>query len=122
MEKQINLLTHDKIKLKVSSVLSNSKKEFGAEFMIDGKEDTGWSSNQGNSQSLIIEFKSPIKISSFSTFEFISQGGFCPKNISFNIYTEDFSVLKQKAKCFNLKEFDDIKDTSEVQKLIFNIV
>ncbi len=120
MEKQVNLLSSDKVKLKVSSVLSNSKKEFGAEFMIDGKEDTGWSSNQGNSQSIIIEFKSAINLNTFSCFEFVSQGGFCPKNISFIVYIEDFSVLKQKAKSFVLKDFNDIKDTSEIQKSVFN--
>lgn len=117
MEKRINKLTPDKVKLKVSSVLSNSKKEFGADFMIDGKEDTGWSSNQGSTQSIVIEFKNPINIYDINEFEFISQGGFCPKNITFMIYTEDITINKQKTKCYTLKEFPDIKDTSESQIL-----
>ena len=112
-----NLINKDNVKLRVSSILDNNGKEFGSNKMLDGNEETCWSSGQGKVQSIIIEFKNGLK-PNFSNFEFISQGGFCPKDIIFHVYFEDISINKN-ATSYLLKSVEDIKDISERQIVSF---
>lgn len=111
-----NLLSRENIKIRVSSTLNS--KEFAGSNMIDGVDDTCWNSNQGKAQQVVLELKK-TQPENFSKFEFISAGGFCPKNITFYITSEDITVNKA-AKFYKLKEFNEIKDTSEKQTLEFD--
>jgi hypothetical protein len=44
------LLNPKDFRVKVSSVLNRNVKEFGKQFLFDGREDTCWNSDQGSPQ------------------------------------------------------------------------
>jgi hypothetical protein len=64
------------IRCKVSSVLDNNTSENGKDYMFDDNEDTGWSSNQGSVQFILLCFDMKYNVSELMIR---SQGGFCPK-------------------------------------------
>jgi len=62
---------------KVSNVFLANTKEYGKQFMFDGKDETCWSSEQGNKNiNIQVCFE---KNTSIKYCEIISQGGYCPK-------------------------------------------
>ncbi|CAF1110863.1 unnamed protein product, partial [Brachionus calyciflorus] len=61
-------------KLRVSTVLNRDTKSYGKQFLSDGKEETCWNSDQGESQWIIVNFNKPVAI---KKIEFKFQGGFC---------------------------------------------
>ena len=46
----VDFLNPKEFRVKVSSVLNRNVKEFGKQFLFDGKEDTCWNSDQGTPQ------------------------------------------------------------------------
>lgn len=62
--------------VKVSSVLQNDHKTFGKSFLLDGREDTCWSSGEGSPQSILATLVTPSTINQISI---MFQGGFAGK-------------------------------------------
>ncbi|KAM9329960.1 nuclear receptor 2C2-associated protein [Gastrophryne carolinensis] len=62
---------------RVSSVLQRDVKQFGKQFLFDGKDETCWNSDQGSSQWIAIEFPQKVYVSEIH-LQF--QGGFASKN------------------------------------------
>jgi len=55
---KMNLLADkSEFSAKVSSVLNKNVKEFGKQFLFDGREDTCWNSDQGCPQTILISFQ-----------------------------------------------------------------
>ena len=46
----VDVLNPKDFRVKVSSVLNRNVKEFGKQFLFDGREDTCWNSDQGTPQ------------------------------------------------------------------------
>ena len=46
----VDILNPKEFRVKVSSVLNRNVKEFGKQFLFDGREDTCWNSDQGTPQ------------------------------------------------------------------------
>ncbi|XP_053556671.1 nuclear receptor 2C2-associated protein [Bombina bombina] len=61
---------------RVSSVLNRDIKQFGKQFLFDGREETCWHSDQGSSQWILLEFPQPVLVTQVS-IQF--QGGFSSK-------------------------------------------
>ena len=59
---------------KVSSVLNKNVKEFGKQFLFDGREETCWNSDQGSPQFILISFHGPQ--AKISQLQIQFQGGF----------------------------------------------
>jgi len=59
---------------KVSSVLNKNVKEFGKQFLFDGREETCWNSDQGSPQFILISFHQPQ--AKISQLQIQFQGGF----------------------------------------------
>jgi len=59
---------------KVSSVLNKNVKEFGKQFLFDGREDTCWNSDQGSPQTILISFQKPH--AKIGQLQIQFQGGF----------------------------------------------
>jgi len=59
---------------KVSSVLNKNVKEFGKQFLFDGREETCWNSDQGSPQFILISFHEPQ--AKISQLQIQFQGGF----------------------------------------------
>jgi hypothetical protein len=57
-----NFLNLKEARLKVSSVLDRNVKEYGKNFLTDGREDTCWNSDQGSPQFIIIDFEKEVSI------------------------------------------------------------
>eukprot|EP00794_Sanderia_malayensis_P010175 gene10175-11216_t len=66
-----------KYKTKVSSVLNKDVKEYGKNFMFDGKEDTCWNSDQGSPQIITFQFECEVLLEKLK-IQF--QGGFAGKD------------------------------------------
>lgn len=81
-----NILQTAKFDIRVSSVLNKATKQHGKMFMLDGKEETHWSSDQGSTQFVSFFFQIPQKISHFK-IQF--QGGFAAQSIRLIIETDD---------------------------------
>ncbi|TMW43999.1 hypothetical protein DOY81_010924, partial [Sarcophaga bullata] len=79
----MDLLTKEKFKCSVSSVLNKDTKQHGKQYLYDQQDDTAWSSNEGIPQWIAIEFEEPQTINGFS-FQF--QGGFAAKEAKIQIY------------------------------------
>ncbi|CAG2116576.1 unnamed protein product, partial [Medioppia subpectinata] len=75
----MSLIDSQEIKIKVSSVLNKDVKQFGKQFIIDGKDDTCWNSDQGSVQWIECELKQDVRLRSLS-IEF--QGGFAAKQMT----------------------------------------
>ncbi|KYO25657.1 nuclear receptor 2C2-associated protein isoform X1 [Alligator mississippiensis] len=58
---------------RVSSVLHRDAKQFGKKHMFDGSEETCWSSDQGSSQWVTLEFPQTVQV---SRLQLQFQGGF----------------------------------------------
>jgi len=71
----VDILTDKSVfSAKVSSVLNKNVKEFGKNFLFDGREDTCWNSDQGSPQFIQLTFKKPQ--TSISQLQIQFQGGF----------------------------------------------
>jgi len=71
----MNLLSNkSEFSAKVSSVLNKNVKEFGKQFLFDGREDTCWNSDQGSPQYILISFNQPQ--AKISQLQIQFQGGF----------------------------------------------
>ena len=71
----MNLLSDKSLfSAKVSSVLNKNVKEFGKQFLFDGREETCWNSDQGSPQYISILFHEPKEKISQLQVQF--QGGF----------------------------------------------
>lgn len=81
-----NILQTAKFDIRVSSVLNKATKQHGKMFMLDGKEETHWSSDQGTTQFVSFFFQVPQKMSNFK-IQF--QGGFAAQSIRLIIETDD---------------------------------
>ncbi|XP_065367733.1 nuclear receptor 2C2-associated protein [Calliphora vicina] len=79
----MDLLTNEKFKCSVSSVLNKDTKQHGKQFLYDQQDDTAWSSNEGIPQWIAIEFEESQTLKSFS-FQF--QGGFAAKEAKIQIH------------------------------------
>ncbi|XP_058976610.1 nuclear receptor 2C2-associated protein-like [Musca domestica] len=86
-----NLLTIQKFKCSVSSVLNKDTKQHGKQFLYDEQDDTAWSSSEGSPQYIHIEFEELQTISAFS-FQF--QGGFAAKDAKIEIQSGDAADTK----------------------------
>jgi len=72
---KMNLLANkSEFSAKVSSVLNKNVKEFGKQFLFDGREDTCWNSDQGSPQTILISFQKPH--AKISQLQIQFQGGF----------------------------------------------
>ncbi|KAG8454914.1 hypothetical protein GDO86_001219 [Hymenochirus boettgeri] len=89
---------------RVSSVLNRDVKQFGKQFLFDGREETCWNSDQGSSQWILVEFPKTVLVSQIH-IQF--QGGFscstctlegCQNDEEFvkvaDIYPEDSNTLQ----------------------------
>lgn len=82
-----NLLIKSNCKIKVSSILDNNAKQFGSQFLIDGSEETCWSSGQGKSQTIQIDFIQKPKF--IDSITLIVEEGFSPKSLEIYVYRQD---------------------------------
>ncbi|KAM7341924.1 nuclear receptor 2C2-associated protein [Cochliomyia hominivorax] len=82
----MDLLTSEKFKCSVSSVLNKDTKQHGKQFLYDQQDDTAWSSNEGTPQWIAIEFEKQQTVKSFS-FQF--QGGFAAKEAKIQIHKSE---------------------------------
>ncbi|XP_061389337.1 nuclear receptor 2C2-associated protein [Musca vetustissima] len=88
-----NILTTQKFKCSVSSVLNKDTKQHGKQYLYDEQDDTAWSSNEGTPQYIHIEFEELQTISSFA-FQF--QGGFAAKDAKVEIHGADNGVAYEQ--------------------------
>jgi hypothetical protein len=65
-------------KYTVSSTFNKNHKEFGKKYLIDGRDDTCWNSDQGLPQHVSVTFQRPQKLVGFTI---VAQGGFSPREI-----------------------------------------
>jgi len=72
----------DRIKTRVSSVINKDVKEYGKKFMFDGREDTCWNSDQGDTQVISFSCECPVVIKKIH-IQF--QGGFAGKDCKLEI-------------------------------------
>uniref|UniRef100_A0A1A9X4I2 F5/8 type C domain-containing protein n=1 Tax=Glossina brevipalpis TaxID=37001 RepID=A0A1A9X4I2_9MUSC len=79
----MNLLTTEKFKCSVSTVLNKDIKQYGKQFLYDHLEDTCWTSSEGLPQWINIEFDDSQTVSGFS-FQF--QGGFAAKEAKIELH------------------------------------
>ncbi len=114
MDTNFNLTTKENCKIKVTSILDNNSKEFGGNYIIDGSDDTCWCSSQGQSQSIIFEFKK--KPTFISDIDILIQGGFSPKSIEIYYYNNDPKKIENDIKLLDTIEVKDINDHQ-----VFNI-
>lgn len=97
---------------RVSSVLNRDTKNYGRQFLCDGKEETCWNSDQGDVQWIVVNFPKPVRI---SKLEFKFQGGFCCSQASLQIFD---SSNKSEQSFKNLFEFYP-KDINSTQVFFF---
>lgn len=65
---------------RVSSVLNRDVKQYGKKFMFDGNEETCWNSDQGSSQSVMVELPAAASV---TRLEIQFQGGFAAREVGF---------------------------------------
>ncbi len=110
----------DSYTVKVSSVLNRNVKEFGKKFLLDGREDTCWNSDQGSPQYIQIVFNDNLKIN-IAEIRIMFQGGFAGKEcqVEVNGYCDkklDFHPEdNNKLQCFPM-----ILDQCSSLKIVFN--
>eukprot|EP00124_Ichthyophonus_hoferi_P004930 Ihof_evm4s616 gene=Ihof_evmTU4s616 len=71
-----SVLTKD-VQVRVSSTLNRDVKQYGKKYLLDGKEDTCWNSDNGESQYIILKFPSAVKV---KELQIMFQGGFVAKD------------------------------------------
>ncbi|XP_054159236.1 nuclear receptor 2C2-associated protein-like [Oppia nitens] len=118
----MSLLTSNQITLKVSSVLNKDVKQFGKQFLLDGKEDTCWNSDQGSVQWIDCLLDRECRLRSIS-IEF--QGGFAAKQMTFEFSDSGDQLLTRCVKygkdCNDLQTFDDLPDCRvKCLRIVFN--
>ncbi|XP_043909853.1 BLOC-1-related complex subunit 8 isoform X2 [Protopterus annectens] len=78
---------------RVSSVLNRDTKQFGKKFLFDNNEETCWSSDQGSTQWVLLEFPQTVNVSEL-LIQF--QGGFAGRLCRLEVtdrFTESMYVL-----------------------------
>eukprot|EP01137_Pigoraptor_chileana_P007912 Opistho-2@54095 len=66
-------LVDKNVRCRVSSVLNRDAKQYGKQFLFDGSEETCWTSGQGESQFVVIEFGRDVSVREIRV---MFQGGF----------------------------------------------
>jgi hypothetical protein len=102
----MKVLTNQKTKSKVSSVLNKSSM-FVSKNMFDEREETCWNSDQGLPQTIIIDFEKLVVI---DLIRIMFQGGFaCPSgHVEIATSLDNFQVI-----C----NFNEIEDSNELQSI-----
>ncbi|XP_017045370.1 nuclear receptor 2C2-associated protein [Drosophila ficusphila] len=120
----MNILSEVNFTCRVSSVLNKEVKQYGKQFMFDKKEDTSWSSDEGNPQWITVSLDEPQNISGFS-LQF--QGGFAGLKSRVIFYSTDGVQLHEEPfypEDINSSQVFQVKDTARQKasskiKLVF---
>ncbi|KAE8632601.1 hypothetical protein XENTR_v10001595 [Xenopus tropicalis] len=76
---------------RVSSVLNRDVKQFGKQFLFDGREETCWNSDQGSCQWVLMEFPQNVLVSQIH-LQF--QGGFSCQTCALEGCYKDGELVK----------------------------
>ncbi|KAE8632600.1 hypothetical protein XENTR_v10001595 [Xenopus tropicalis] len=93
---------------RVSSVLNRDVKQFGKQFLFDGREETCWNSDQGSCQWVLMEFPQNVLVSQIH-LQF--QGGFSCQTCALEGCYKDGELVK-------IADFYP-EDTNTLQKFTF---
>eukprot|EP00123_Amoebidium_parasiticum_P006286 comp17275_c0_seq1/m.16377 comp17275_c0_seq1/g.16377 ORF comp17275_c0_seq1/g.16377 comp17275_c0_seq1/m.16377 type:complete len:139 (-) comp17275_c0_seq1:42-458(-) len=98
-----SLISSD-VQTRVSSTLNRDVKQYGKKFLLDGREDTCWNSDEGETQFVIMKFPKTARV---SEVRIMFQGGFAGKECQIlgskgddvwakiaDIYPEDVNSLQ----------------------------
>lgn len=117
-----NLLSGDNsFQVKVSSVLNKNVKEYGKQFLTDGREDTCWNSDQGLPQFVQIAFDVEQTLVEIGI---MFQGGFAGKDCT--LESSKDGVTFHKVQDFypednnKLQKFSVENETCKAVKLVFH--
>lgn len=77
-------------------MLNRDVKQFGKKFMFDGNEETCWNSDQGSSQSVVVELPAAASV---EHLEIQFQGGFAAREVGFWVGC-DIASLKEVQKFY----------------------
>lgn len=80
------VITEEHAKTRVSSVLNKDTKQYGKKYLLDGNDESCWSSDQGSPQWIKLDFKEKYRI---TNIEIQFQGGFAGKDCHFKFDNED---------------------------------
>jgi len=105
--------------IRVSSTLNNDAKQYGKKYLMDGKDDTCWNSDEGERQWISIEFKEAQQLSlqSIRGIQIQFQGGFSSKQLDVRcVHRDQASDTTQEVH----KETFFPEDTNKMQSFNFN--
>ncbi|KAL1463018.1 hypothetical protein WDU94_014811 [Cyamophila willieti] len=94
------VITDKHATIRVSSVLNKDIKQYGKKYLLDGNDESCWSSDQGSPQWIKLEFTSKHKV---SQVDIQFQGGFVGKDCHMKFgdnqlipfYPEDINTLQK---------------------------
>ncbi|XP_008470758.1 nuclear receptor 2C2-associated protein [Diaphorina citri] len=94
------VLTEENATVRVSSVLNKDNKQYGKKFLLDGNDESCWSSDQGSPQWIKLDFKQKFRV---VQVELQFQGGFVGKDCHMKFdndkvvpfYPEDINTLQK---------------------------